>query len=162
MAIIKAIIRLILFIAAVLLGLALLSSLIVLAAYGLGLLLNLLLHFQLFEAVLLSLLALGMVLMSIVYLLSSSLPVKSTSLGDDDDDDDDDWDDWDDEDEYEYEEDGDDEEEEISQPIIYPGIPRWRQPLKNVDFSNAKPDDRCPCGSGRKYKNCHGSKTAAH
>ncbi|MCL5612300.1 MAG: SEC-C metal-binding domain-containing protein [Chloroflexi bacterium] len=41
---------------------------------------------------------------------------------------------------------------------LYEGIPRWRRPSKNLDFSNAKLDDRCPCGSGRKYKNCHGAK----
>lgn len=40
----------------------------------------------------------------------------------------------------------------------YPGIPRWRQPLKKLDFTGAKPEDPCPCGSGRKYKNCHGAK----
>ena len=38
----------------------------------------------------------------------------------------------------------------------YPGIPRWRQPSKKIDFSDAKPNDPCPCGSGRKYKDCHG------
>jgi uncharacterized protein YecA (UPF0149 family) len=41
---------------------------------------------------------------------------------------------------------------------LYAGIPRWRRPNKNLDFSNVKPDDLCPCGSGRKYKNCHGVK----
>jgi hypothetical protein len=40
----------------------------------------------------------------------------------------------------------------------FPGIPHWRRPLKTLDFSSVKPDDRCPCGSGRKYKNCHGKK----
>ena len=24
------------------------------------------------------------------------------------------------------------------------------------EWENVKPNDRCPCGSGRKYKNCHG------
>ena len=40
----------------------------------------------------------------------------------------------------------------------YPGIPRWRRPLKKLDFTDVKPEDPCPCGSGRKYKNCHGAK----
>ena len=40
----------------------------------------------------------------------------------------------------------------------YAGIPCWRRSTRNLDFSKEKPDDRCPCGSGRKYKNCHGSK----
>ncbi|MGO2199950.1 SEC-C metal-binding domain-containing protein [Lactococcus laudensis] len=25
-----------------------------------------------------------------------------------------------------------------------------------LDFSNVKRNDPCPCGSGKKYKNCHG------
>ena len=51
-----------------------------------------------------------------------------------------------------------DDDFEVEPPVIVfnPRVPRWRQPLKNPDFSNTKPDDRCPCGSGRKYKNCHG------
>jgi hypothetical protein len=150
MSLVRTIFRIILLISAILLGLALLAGLIVLAAYGLGLLLNLLLHFQTFEAVLLSLLALGVVLIIMAQILTSSNPLRSAPLYDDEDDE---WDEWD--------EDDDEEEDEISQPIVYPGIPRWRQPLKNVDFSNTKPDDRCPCGSGRKYKNCHGAKNAA-
>ncbi len=65
--------------------------------------------------------------------------------------------DLDDDDEFDDEYDDEDEDDE---PLVFvnPRIPRWRQPLKQVDFSNAKPDDRCPCGSGRKYKNCHGVK----
>jgi uncharacterized protein YecA (UPF0149 family) len=62
----------------------------------------------------------------------------------------------DDVDEEDYEDEDVDEE-----PVIYPSIPRWRQPLKTPDFSNTRPDDRCPCGSGRKYKNCHGAKRPA-
>lgn len=61
----------------------------------------------------------------------------------------------------EYDEDDEDEEEDDDDELpFYPGVPRWRQPLKSVDFSDTKPDDRCPCGSGRKYKNCHGVKQA--
>jgi uncharacterized protein YecA (UPF0149 family) len=62
----------------------------------------------------------------------------------------------DDDEEEDYEDEDVDEE-----PVIYPSIPRWRQPLKTPDFSNTRPDDRCPCGSGRKYKNCHGAKRPA-
>jgi hypothetical protein len=39
----------------------------------------------------------------------------------------------------------------------FAGIPRWR-PLKKIDFTNVKPNDPCPCGSGRKFQNCHGYK----
>jgi hypothetical protein len=70
-------------------------------------------------------------------------------------------------DEYEYEDEEDDYfdvEEDSDLPdkdmdAVFAGIPRWRRPLKTLDFSNVKPDDRCPCGSGRKFKNCHGKKT---
>jgi len=58
----------------------------------------------------------------------------------------------DDEDKTEF-----DVEEVDEEPVIHPGISHWRQPLKTPDFSNTRPDDRCPCGSGRKYKNCHGA-----
>ena len=40
----------------------------------------------------------------------------------------------------------------------FAGIPRWRRPLKKIDFTDAKPNDPCPCGSGRKFQNCHGYK----
>jgi hypothetical protein len=155
---IKSILKLILFIAGILLGFALLACLIVLAAYGLGLLLNQLLHFQTFEAVLLSLLAIGILMIIVVQMLASPIPLNRTS-SEDDFDEDEEWEWDDDEDEDEDEEENDDD---IPQPIVLPGIPRWRQPLKTVDFSNTKPDARCPCGSGRKYKNCHGAKNAAN
>lgn len=60
----------------------------------------------------------------------------------------------------EYDEDYEDEEDDDDELPFHPGVPRWRQPLKPVDFSDTKPDDRCPCGSGRKYKNCHGVRRA--
>jgi hypothetical protein len=70
-------------------------------------------------------------------------------------------------DEYDLEEEEDDyfdleEDRDLSDKemdAIFAGVPRWRRPLKTLDFSNVKPDDRCPCGSGRKFKNCHGKKT---
>jgi hypothetical protein len=40
----------------------------------------------------------------------------------------------------------------------FAGIPRWRRPLKKIDFKDVKPSDPCPCGSGRKFQNCHGYK----
>jgi hypothetical protein len=40
----------------------------------------------------------------------------------------------------------------------FAGIPRWRRPLKNIDFTDVKPNDPCPCGSGRKFQKCHGYK----
>jgi uncharacterized protein YchJ len=56
-------------------------------------------------------------------------------------------------------------EQELSEDEIieneadeFAGIPRWRRPLKNLDFTDVKPNDPCPCGSGRKFQNCHGYK----
>ena len=68
-------------------------------------------------------------------------------------------------DEFEEEEEDDfdiDQEPQLSEKemdALFPGIPRWRRPSKPLDFTNVKPDDRCPCGSGRKFKNCHGKRT---
>jgi hypothetical protein len=68
------------------------------------------------------------------------------------DDDDDDFD-YEDDDFFDFEEELEETDDDFS------GAPLWRRPLKTLDFSNVNPDDRCPCGSGRKYKNCHGKKT---
>ena len=61
---------------------------------------------------------------------------------------------------YDEDEEVDKEDDQDEEIFVNPGIPRWRQPLKPIDFSDVDPDDRCPCGSGRKYKNCHGAKQA--
>ncbi len=53
-------------------------------------------------------------------------------------------------------EDGEDGKNTEEDELI--GIPRWRRPLKKIDFTDVKPNDPCPCGSGRKYRNCHGYK----
>jgi SEC-C motif len=70
---------------------------------------------------------------------------------------DDEFDDYEDEDDLDMDEDMGLSEKEMDE--IFAGVPRWRRPLKTLDFSDVKPDDRCPCGSGRKFKNCHGKKT---
>lgn len=122
------------------------GALVFLMAYGLGLGINLIADFEPFQATLLGILSIVAAgfLTSRIWDMVRPEPV---SLDDD----------YDDEDDYDDDlfEEFDDEDDE---PDLYPGIPRWRQPLKTLDFSNTKPDDRCPCGSGRKYKNCHGSK----
>jgi hypothetical protein len=133
------------FILVIIVLLALGSGLLFLLAYGVGWVVNLMTHFEPFQATALalaSILVFGILAERIWQALTSPTPLSSL----------------DDDDEYD-EEDDEYEEEEDEEPIfINPRIPRWRQPLKSVDFSNIKPDDRCPCGSGRKYKNCHGRK----
>jgi len=123
------------------------GGLLVLLAYGLAWLLNLLLHFDLFQMTLLSLAAITIAAIFLLRVVSTVLPFTSMPSNSDDD-------------EYEEEEDDDDEDEEEDDDR-YSAIPRWRRPLKQIDFSNARPDDLCPCGSGRKYKNCHGRKPKA-
>ena len=122
------------------------GGLLVLAAYGVGLLLNLVMHLEVWQITLLSLA--GFCIFG--WLASRVWDAMMLFRHDEDDEYD--------EDEF-FDDDNDENENEDEEPIIYPGIPRWRQPIKPVDFSNAKPDDRCPCGSGRKYKNCHGTKS---
>jgi cytochrome b subunit of formate dehydrogenase len=53
-----------------------------------------------------------------------------------------------------------DEDEEPEQAQHVSSIPKWRQPIRRASdgMPIVNPDDRCPCGSGRKYKNCHGKK----
>jgi hypothetical protein len=112
--------------------------LLVLLAYGVGWVLNLIMRPEPFQATVMALggmLAFGILAERIWEGITSAASEMPNSDKDNDD---------------EY----DDEEEPLI--VLNPRLPRWRHPLKNVDFSDTKPDDRCPCGSGRNYKNCHG------
>jgi len=123
--------------------LALGGGLLFLLAYGVGWVVNLVAHFEPFQITIISLVsicAFGFLAANIWTAVTSS----TRNMEDDD----------------EYDDEYEDDEEDDEPPLIYPGIPRWRQPIKSPDFSKARPDDRCPCGSGRKYKNCHGVKKA--
>jgi hypothetical protein len=129
--------------------LALGGGLLFLLAYSVGWVVNLVAHFEPFQVTIISLAsicAFGILAVNIWNTITST--TRDT----------DDYDEFDYDDEYddEYE----DDEEDDEPPLIYPGIPRWQQPKKSPDSSKAKPDDRCPCGSGRKFKNCHGTKKA--
>ena len=133
--------------------LAVVSGLVVWAASGLGwVLINWLrLPFTPFEATLLSLVTFVAVTWSAWRLLVNlvSLPLRSSHEEEDDDEDEE----WDEDEEENYEE---DEEPEQAQHVS--SIPKWRQPIRRASdgMPIVNPDDRCPCGSGRKYKNCHG------
>jgi len=142
--IMKTILVILLFVFGVLAALAIGGGLLVLLAYAVGWLLNFVMHFDPFQITLISLagvLIFGVLATRIWEAITNFPPLSNRYKDDEDEDEDDD---------FEY--------DEKDEAVIYPGIPLWRQPLKNVDFSNVKPDDRCPCGSGRKYKNCHGAK----
>ena len=134
----------------ILVGVTVGGGILVLVAYGLGWLLNHIMHLDPFQATLLSLagmLAFGFLASRIFQTIMDTISPSHVTSDDDEEVD---------EDETEFE-----VEDVDGEPIIYPNIPRRRQPLKTHDFSNTRPDDRCPCGSGRKYKNCHGAKQPA-
>ena len=140
----------------ILLLLALGGGLLILLSYGVGWLLTRFLPFSPFEATALSLAGISIVGLISIRLFMALTPEPFDASTDD-------LDDEDDEDEEDFDDEEFEDEEPLPDPktISHPGIPRWRQPIKPVDFSNVKPDDRCPCGSGRKYKNCHGRKANA-
>jgi hypothetical protein len=136
-----------LFILGIFLVLGVGGGLLVLLAYGTGLLLKRIVNFDPFQVTVISLA--GMLVFGILAERIWQAILGTPSLSPDLDDE---------EGEFDFEDDLFDEDEEEDESVIYPGIPRWRQPLKTPGFSNVNPDDRCPCGSGRKYKNCHGRK----
>ncbi len=157
----KTILAFIAIVVGVILLVALGGGVLILLSYGVGWLLARFLPFSPFEATALSLAGISIVAWVAVRLIVAFVPEPfNASTGDLDDEDEDDFDD-----DFDVDFDGDEleDEEPLPEPntASYPGIPRWRQPIKPVDFSNVKPDDRCPCGSGRKYKNCHGRKANA-
>ncbi|MCX6082209.1 MAG: SEC-C metal-binding domain-containing protein [Chloroflexi bacterium] len=139
----------------ILVGVTVGGGVLVLVAYGLGWLLNHIMHLDPFQATALSLagmLAFGSLATRIFQTIINTMPGPSSEDDEDDEEDEDE----EDEDETDFE-----VEDVDGVPVIYPSIPRERQSLKTPDFSNTRPDDRCPCGSGRKYKNCHGAKRPA-
>ena len=122
------------------------SVLLVLWAYGAGQVMLRILPsgtFNAFEATLLNqvgVLIVGLMVMRIVSAATSNNPLASKALRNDPVN-------------KEIVKDADIEDDDA-----FPGIPRWRQPLKKIDFTGVKPNDACPCGSGRKFKDCHGYK----
>ena len=131
------------------LALAVGGGLLVLMAYGVGWGINLVMGLESFQATALSLAGIFVFIILADRVINALTPLAPGYLEDDEE-----YDDNEDEEDNEI----DDMEDEEALNKLYAGIPRWRRPTKNLDFSNAKPDDRCPCGSGRKYKNCHGAK----
>ena len=141
----KIFLTILLFILGIFVALAIGGGLLVLLAYGVGWVLNLVMHLEPFQVTIIALgglLAFGILAVRFWEAIFAAPFLRPDDEEDDDDD-------------FEFDE---DDEEEPPVIAVNPRIPRWRQPLKNTNFSNTKPDDRCPCGSGRKYKNCHGAK----
>jgi len=124
------------------------SGLLVLLAYGIGWTVNLVMGLEPFQATVLGLAGILVFIIladRVIHTLTPPAPVSNDI-------------EFDDEDDFEDDEDFDPFEDKDELDKRYAGIPRWRRPLRNLDFSNVNPNDRCPCGSGRKYKNCHGVK----
>lgn len=123
------------------------GGLLALMAYGVGWVINLVMGLESFQATALGLAGILVFIILADRVINALSPISPYNFEDDEE-----YDDEDEIDDYEIVED----EEALNK--LYAGIPRWRRPTKNLDFSNVKPEDRCPCGSGRKYKNCHGAK----
>lgn len=132
----------------VLLALAVGGGLFTMLAYGVGMVVTRFTGLAPLPSTVISMA--GMFLFGILVerIFNSFLSLPSHLVGSDETDEDEDDLDFDDEPELSDEE----------MDSLFRGIPRWRRPPRTLDFSNAKPDDRCPCGSGRKFKNCHGKK----
>jgi hypothetical protein len=149
---------------AALLALALGGGLLILIAYGVGWVISRSAGFEIFQSTALGLAGVFVFIFLVERLISAFAPLNSFgNYASDDEFDDEDEDEFDDE----YDDEFDDEfngmahdklspADQAELDKVYAAIPRWRRPTKNLDFSNTLPDHRCPCGSGRKYKNCHG------
>lgn len=129
------------------------AAVLVSSATGLGVLLTRFLPLSVFEASLLTLVSL-LAILYVVWRVVAAFASTSTSSPFDEDEDDE-WDEDDESDEDEEEEEEDDEAPPDKQAFI-PSIPRWRQPIKRVEYDKVGRNDPCPCGSGKKYKYCHG------
>lgn len=126
---------------------AVVATMVVLIAAGIGALLSGFLPFSMFEATLLALIAAigALLLIGQIILAIARFPISPSP---------------DDEDEFldEMEEIGwedDDWEDDDELGFVPPGGAR-QEPIRRSDFEKVGRNDPCPCGSGRKYKNCHG------
>jgi hypothetical protein len=145
---IKSIIKTLLTFLVILLVISLLGSVLILLSFGLGWLLRIFLPFSPFEATLLALLvylAFGAIALKILWPTQPpySLPEDGTE---------------------EWDEDDEDDEDLEKEPVVVYYPKNMRKSFFNKsskEVPEVAPDARCPCGSGRKYKNCHGRAKAA-
>jgi hypothetical protein len=126
----------------ILLAVAVAIFLLSLGFVGMGWLLSRLLPLGLFEASVIALLS-GL---GLAYVISQIVSIPPRPTYDEDWEDEEDWDEeW--------------EEDEYEEP---PSFPQWRRRGGEVQKSTDVPvvgrNDPCPCGSGKKYKYCHGKK----
>ncbi len=133
-------------VAAVLLGATAGAVVLVSGATGLGVLLVRFLPLSIFEASLPTLISL-LALFYAVWRVAAAFVSSPLSLPFDEDEDDE----WDEEADEEN-----DDDEPLDERDFVPSIPRWRQPIKRAEYGKVGRNDPCPCGSGKKYKYCHG------
>lgn len=153
----KTLLMLLVMAAVLLLAVAVVATLLVLIAAALGSLLMRLLPLATLEAAtVIALIALIAAAVFVWRFYTTFRDVEARIAAEEEEDEVEDDEDWvDDEGDF-----ADDAEEEEAPVDFIPAIPRWRQPLKPVSFEGVSRNAACPCGSGRKYKNCHGRSTA--
>ena len=129
----------------ILLAVAVAIFLLSLGFVGMGWLLSRILPLSLFEASVIALLS-GF---GLAYVIGHTVSIPTRPAYEEDWEDEEDWDeeDWD----------GEWEEDEYEEPISFP---QWRRRggEKSTDVPVVGRNDPCPCGSGKKYKYCHGKK----
>lgn len=136
---------------AVILAVAVGAVVVVLSATGLGILLARFVPLSVFEASLLTLISLLAFLYASWRVVAMFVSAPASSPFDEDD-----YDEWDEEDEFDEDEEEEDDDAPPDKQAFIPSIPRWRQPIKRAEYDNVGRNAPCPCGSGKKYKNCHG------
>lgn len=149
---IKSILIWIVVVAGALIAVAAGAFVVVLLAAGVGALLTRLFPFSMFEATLLSLIAALGVVIVIGRVVASAL--RTPSPASEEDDEEELIDEWE-EDEWE-EDDWEDDDEFPDEPDLFPPVTRWQQPIRRAEFEGVGRNEPCPCGSGKKYKYCHG------
>jgi hypothetical protein len=125
-----------------LLAIGLIATVLVLLAYGLGSLLARLLPLDIGQTTLLALVAIITAIIIMWRLASPPLLPYS----------------WNNKETDEWLEEEEDEGDEVVGVVSEqrPPSPRQPQPEKPGKYEAVGRNDPCPCGSGRKYKNCHG------
>lgn len=136
---------------ALILAVAVGAVVVVLSATGLGILLARFVPLSVFEASLLTLISLLVFLYAAWRVVAAFASTSTSSPLDEDD-----YDEWDVDDEFDEDEEEEDDDAPPDKQAFIPSIPRWRQPIKRVEYDKVGRNDPCPCGSGKKYKNCHG------
>ena len=153
----KIVFKTLLLVILILLAAAVAVFLLSLGFAGIGWLLSRIVPLSLFDASVIAVLS-GL---GLAYVISRILAFPTRPAYEEDWEDEEDWDeeDWDEEGWGEEDWDEEWEEDEYEEPISFPQWRRRGEVQKSTDVPVAGRNDPCPCGSGKKYKYCHGKKT---